>query len=158
MSLKDLRKGDSRPMPPSGVNPDYYELNGWVAKELADLHPTAATAFDLTWDDSSPKAVYAAGRRFYCAAVISVVFRALDDGVRPSLTYIAELLTADGITPPRNGQPFDLSSLRRLLKRYGLYDDFLAYRTADNPAFLRWIEDGNTRLSWCRMSPRHIDH
>lgn len=156
MMICDLTKGHERPIPNKGSRACYRAPNGWVAKELRDLHPLVATAIDTTWNDSSPRSRYDASRRFYCAAVLSVVFNALDQGVAPSLRLLADLLNAEEVPKPTGDCPWDNPSLRKLLVRYGLYDNFLSYRTEANPAFVQWAEETGNHLTWCRTG-RGVD-
>jgi hypothetical protein len=142
-------------MPPKGVPSCYFEPNGWVAKELNDLHPVALSALDTEYDSEAPRSVFWAAGRFYSAALISLVFRGLDDGLAPSATKVAEAFNAAELPKKQGGLGWTHIHIRRLLLRYGVWDDFLSYRHTDNDSFLTWMEADGIR--WCSAPKTKAD-
>ena len=140
---------DRKPIPPKGAPACYYERNGWVDQELADLHKVAITSLDPDYDPSNGSSVYRASGRYYRAAVLSVIFRGLDTSVAPSHHHIAELLNAAGIPKRREGAGWTKHSVRRLLCRCGVLEDFLAYRNPANGLFAQWFEGPDSKVVWC---------
>jgi hypothetical protein len=140
---------DRKPMPPKGVPPCYLERNGWVDVELSDLHPVAMSSLRVDYDPNDKTETYHAAGRYYRAAVLSLIFRALDESVPPSHQQIADLLNAHDVPKRRQGQPWNKDTVRQLFIRAGVLEDFLSYRTPTNGLFLQWFEGPDSRVRWC---------
>jgi hypothetical protein len=140
---------DKKPVPPRGVPDCYYERGGWVDAELRDLHDVALSSLTADFDPEDATSVYHAAGRYYRAAVLSLIFRALDDSVPPSHRQIAELLNANDVPKRRVGQAWNKDTVRQLFIRAGVLEDFLSYRTTANGLFVQWFEGEDSRVRWC---------
>ncbi|MDB3923330.1 hypothetical protein N9359_04460 [Luminiphilus sp.] len=141
---------DRKPQPRKGVPDCYFEHAGWVDLELADLHVVAATSLAADYDPENATSVYHAAGRYYRAAVLSLIFRALDSEVPPSHRQIAELLNANEVPKRRKGQPWNKDTVRNLFIRCGVLEDFLSYRNSANGLFIQWFEGEDSKVRWCR--------
>ena len=140
----------NRPRPPKGVPEVYNHEGGWVVMELRDLHPVAVSSLNAEYDPEDKTSVYHAAGRYYRAAVLSLIFRALDTDAPPAMRHLADLLNANDVPKRRSKQPWTGASVRRLFERTGTTEDFLSYRTQENPGFVRWFEGPDSKVRWCR--------
>jgi hypothetical protein len=140
---------ETRPMPPRGVPDCYFEVGGWVAEELADLHPIALSSLTSDYEADDATSVYHAAGRYYRAAVLSLIFRALDSDVPPSHRQIAQLLNDNDVPKRRVGQAWNKDTVRQLFIRANVLEDFLQYRTPANGLFIQWFEGEDSRVRWC---------
>ena len=149
-----------KPLPAKGMPADYYERNGWLDTELRSLHEVAVSCLDTQYDPDDALSVLHAAGRLYHAAIVSIIFRFLDDGGAPSMSEIAHGLNQLVIPKRKARTKWLAANVRKLLLRMGCLNDLLAYRTTDREAFVSWMRDGASgKVRWC-AAPAHIadDH
>lgn len=140
---------ERKPLPDKGCPPDYFQRGGWVDAELRDLHPVALSSLNPKYDPEDKTSTYHAAGRYYRTAVLSLIFRALDESIPPSMSEIARLLNEHGVLKRRGGK-WSEGTVRDLIIRCGVEPDFMAYRTPSNALFVGWMEDPSGRVMWCK--------
>ena len=142
---------ETRPIPKKGFPSVYYEANGFVAEELSDLHPVALSCLDHAYDPEDNTDIHRAAGRYYTAVLVSLCFRALDDGMPPSVGELAKAFNAAEVPKKMAKSAWTGANVHKLLLRAGVYNDFLAYRNSENESFTTWFSDGAAK--WCNASP-----
>ena len=150
-----MNLAESRPIPKKGFPAAYYEANGFVAEELSDLHPVAASCLDADYDPDDNTDIHRAAGRYYTAVLVSLCFRALDDGMPPSVGELAKAFNAAEVPKKMARSAWTGANVHKLLLRAGVYNEFLSYRTSDNPSFASWFKNGAAK--WCNASPTLAD-